>query len=164
MSNATRHLTYLTNPLPHHTLILSLSTPHPADCSSAPQILNLYIYSYARLAADYEEEGYNWVLFVQVYTEVSLKNLCRVLKRFDHSKPYFLGRALEDTGRVVIHHYDETGFKYPDAVAGILVTWSAVSRPHGRPRINFSIDVMYEVNFQHSLCHSPHLLYNGISM
>jgi hypothetical protein len=50
-----------------------------------------------------------------------------MLKKYDHKDQVFLGKALQDTDTVIIHHYSQDfEFKYPDFAAGFVFSSSLV--------------------------------------
>ena len=100
-----------------------------------------------RIADDYLEDGINWVLIIPEYTEVNLLELVNVIYHFDSDRPQFFGRALQDTKRVIIHHFAEPSLKYPDVSSGVLFSWPVFTANFTRNSLpQFNIDPKYEVS------------------
>ncbi|CAM9522916.1 unnamed protein product [Lampetra planeri] len=97
-----------------------------------------------------------WWFFCEEETRVDLERLRRLLGRYDHSKPWFLGRALHDESATIIHnfafHEDPTSFHYPlfssgwalsqPLLASIVQRWTRESR-----RADFTIDLKHEASY-----------------
>ena len=79
-----------------------------------------------RIAYSYEKDDIQWLLVVPEYTELTLKNLLKLINQHQSSKPKFIGRALKDDRMVIVHHFAQPGILYPDTSAGILLNWAAV--------------------------------------
>lgn len=100
-----------------------------------------------RLVDVFSKDNFQWVLFINEYTYVSVERLIKLLKKIKHTESHFIGRALVDQQYSIIHHYDPPGLKYPDTAAGFLVSWNLISQQAKQPpRIDFTIDPKYEVS------------------
>lgn len=109
-----------------------------------------------RLLDVYAEDRFDWILIATEHTEVNLTLLHQVLLNYDSTKPQFLGRALLDNNRAIIHHYADTTLYYPDSMSGILLSWNLLEQPLTNLH-DFNIDAKYEVSVRAFLRASSYL-------
>jgi len=98
----------------------------------------------------------NWFVVLHESTMVNPELLEQLLSGHDHNEDVFMGKALTDPDRVIIHHFQsDMKFKFPDASAGIIMSRRLVSdmaqhfadsnkNIRGLPR-DFSIDPEFEL-------------------
>lgn len=98
----------------------------------------------------------NWYVILHESSRVDVKLLEQLLSQHDHTEEVFIGKALTDPSRVIIHHFQgNMKFKFPDASAGIILSHGLVSdmakyykdsgeKIRGLPT-DFSIDPEFEV-------------------
>ncbi|KAF2368791.1 Fringe-like [Trinorchestia longiramus] len=126
------------------------------------------------LLEEYERTKSDWLLFVDEYSSVDVKNLLAVIKEKKDSS--FIGRSLHDIESSVIHHYAAPGAlpRYPDLRSGFVLSGDAVRRAAAKydpvavaSGNQFAIDVGYEFalwlleNFEISLDHSDAFCVRG---
>ncbi|KAK3084676.1 hypothetical protein FSP39_017285, partial [Pinctada imbricata] len=76
--------------------------------------------------------NYKWLLICDEETRIDVQKLLMMLRKYDHTKEYFLGKALRDRSPTIIHHFafieDTSKFAYPDIGAGILLSHPLFTR------------------------------------
>uniref|UniRef100_A0A8C3PXW7 Beta 3-glucosyltransferase n=1 Tax=Chrysolophus pictus TaxID=9089 RepID=A0A8C3PXW7_CHRPC len=95
----------------------------------------------------------SWIFFCEEDTRIQVVKLLEILRRFDTSKEWFLGKALHDEESTIIHHYafaeNPTVFKFPDFAAGWalsipLVNKLATKLKSEPVKSDFTIDLKHE--------------------
>ncbi|XP_058132973.1 beta-1,3-glucosyltransferase isoform X2 [Dasypus novemcinctus] len=96
----------------------------------------------------------SWIFFCEEETRIRIPKLLEVLRRYDPSKEWFLGKALHDEESTIIHHYafseNPTAFKYPDFAAGWALSIPLVNTLTKRLKSeslksDFTIDLKHEI-------------------
>ncbi|XP_049709228.1 beta-1,3-glucosyltransferase [Elephas maximus indicus] len=96
----------------------------------------------------------SWIFFCEEETRIQIPKLLEVLRRYDPSKEWFLGKALHDEESTIIHHYafseNPTIFKYPDFAAGWALSIPLVNKLTKRLKSDslksdFTIDLKHEI-------------------
>ncbi|XP_046765835.1 beta-1,3-glucosyltransferase isoform X2 [Gallus gallus] len=96
----------------------------------------------------------SWIFFCEEDTRIQVVKLLEILRRFDTSKEWFLGKALYDEESTIIHHYafaeNPTVFKFPDFAAGWalsipLVNKLATKLKSEPLKSDFTIDLKHEI-------------------
>ncbi|XP_012882721.1 PREDICTED: beta-1,3-glucosyltransferase [Dipodomys ordii] len=96
----------------------------------------------------------SWIFFCEEETRIKIPKLLEILRKYDSSKEWFLGKALYDEESTIIHHYafseNPTVFKYPDFAAGWTLSLPLVNKLTKRLRSeslksDFTIDLKHEV-------------------
>lgn len=96
----------------------------------------------------------SWVFICEEEARIKLWQLVEVLKKYDSSKPMFLGNALTDETAVIIHHFafaeDPSEFSYPNFALGFVMSLPLIKSLHDRwppnnMRTDFSIDPKHEL-------------------
>ncbi|XP_077996496.1 beta-1,3-glucosyltransferase-like [Glandiceps talaboti] len=107
-----------------------------------------------RLQDAYVRSEYKWVFFCEDETRVKIPGLLQVLKRYDPSERWFLGKELRDKEATIIHHYkfhnNPTIFAFPDFEAGWLLSIPLLEILGDRwekpvHHMDFTIDVKHEL-------------------
>ncbi|XP_073899701.1 beta-1,3-glucosyltransferase isoform X2 [Castor canadensis] len=96
----------------------------------------------------------SWIFFCEEETRIQIPKLLEILRRYDPSKEWFLGKALHDEESTIIHHYafseNPTVFKYPDFAAGWALSIPLVNKLTKRLKSeslksDFTIDLKHEI-------------------
>ncbi|XP_048197510.1 beta-1,3-glucosyltransferase isoform X1 [Perognathus longimembris pacificus] len=96
----------------------------------------------------------SWIFFCEEDTRIQIPKLLKILRKYDWSKEWFLGKALYDEESTIIHHYafseNPTVFKYPDFAAGWALSLPLVNKLAKRLRSeslksDFTIDLKHEI-------------------
>ncbi|XP_070572833.1 beta-1,3-glucosyltransferase-like [Ptychodera flava] len=109
-----------------------------------------------KLGEHYGKPKYKWIFFCEEETRVKIPGLLNVLRRYDPSEFWFLGKELRDQAPSIIHHYrfhnDPSVFAFPDFEAGWLLSvpllqvlsdrWKT-----GDHHMDFTIDLKHEIAF-----------------
>ncbi|XP_006879696.1 PREDICTED: beta-1,3-glucosyltransferase [Elephantulus edwardii] len=96
----------------------------------------------------------SWIFFCEEETRIQIPKLLEMLRRYDPSKEWFLGKALHDEESTIIHHYafseNPAVFKYPDFAAGWALSLPLVNKLAKRLKSDslksdFTIDLKHEI-------------------
>ncbi|XP_066555815.1 beta 3-glucosyltransferase a isoform X2 [Amia ocellicauda] len=106
-----------------------------------------------QLSASYGRNS-SWIFFLEEETNLKITKLLQILRRFNKSKEWFLGKPLHDEESTIIHHYafadNPTVFKYPDFTAGWALSIPLVNRLANKVKdeplkSDFTIDLKHEI-------------------
>ncbi|KAL5016891.1 hypothetical protein ScPMuIL_006480 [Solemya velum] len=92
-----------------------------------------------------------WLFICEEETKVNLNGLLKVLKKYDYTQHYFLGKPLYDDYPVIQHHFEsDKKFAYPDFSAGFLISIPLLKElasnwPLPKFKADFTIDPKHEV-------------------
>ncbi|KAM9610091.1 beta-1,3-glucosyltransferase [Trichechus inunguis] len=96
----------------------------------------------------------SWIFFCEEETRIQIPKLLEVLRRYDPTKEWFLGKALHDEESTIIHHYafseNPAIFKYPDFAAGWALSIPLVNKltkklKSDSLKSDFTIDLKHEI-------------------
>ncbi|CAL1528770.1 unnamed protein product, partial [Lymnaea stagnalis] len=100
-----------------------------------------------------KKKDFSWVFICEEDTRVNVQGLVTLLKSYNASQHYFLGRELRDKQTTIIHHFafadDPSQFTYPDFRAGLVLSITLIKHLHkrlqsGSLKLDFSIDPKHE--------------------